>query len=160
MDVLASSPVTLCMSKITLAAGSTTTVSNTGTITYCIRGRAYTKSAITNGATPTTDAAKGSAFRPIVANQGTIIIWGLDKDGNQKACQGSIEALDASGNFLRAPELPVLPNTMCPMGAIVLKGGATLASAWTFGSSNLSGVTGMTYLFVDLLGMPDRPFIS
>lgn len=160
MDVLAASPVTLCMSKATLAAGTTSTVSTTGTTVYSIRGRAYSKSAITNGATPTTDAAKGSAFRPIIANQGTVIIWGLDSSGNQKACQGSIEALDASGAFIRAPELPVLPNTMCPVGAIILKGGSTLVSTFTFGTNNLSGVTGMTYTFIDLIGMPDRPFVS
>jgi hypothetical protein len=42
--------------KVALAAGTTTTISTTGTTTYGINGKAYSKAAITNGATPTTDA--------------------------------------------------------------------------------------------------------
>lgn len=160
MDYLAQVPLTMCTSKVTLAAGSTTTISSTGTILFCIKGKAYSKAALSNTATPTTDAAKGSAFRPISANQGTIVVIGLDKDGNVKACQGSIEPLDASGAFMRAPELPGIPDTMCPIGYIVLKGGSTLVGTWTFGSSNLSGVTGMTYTFVDLMTLPERPQIA
>jgi hypothetical protein len=49
---------------------------------------------------------------------------------------------------------------MCPIGYIVLKAGSTLSGTFTFGSSNLSGVTGMTYTFVDVIGLPDRPQIS
>lgn len=158
-DNLSNVPVTQCMGKVTLAAGTTTTISNTGTTVFAIRGKAYSKSAMSNAATPTVDA-NGKAFRPIIANQGTIIIVGFDKDGNVKAMQGSIEALDASGAFTRAPELPVIPDTMCPVGYIVLKGGSTLVSTWTFGTNNLSSVTGMTYTFGDLIGMPDRPIIS
>lgn len=160
MDALMQVPLTMCVAKVTLAAGTTTTISNTGAIPFCIKGKAYSKTAMTNVATPTTDAAKGSAFRPIVANQGTIVVIGLDSGGNVKAAQGGIEPLDVAGLFMRAPELPSIPDTMCPIGYIVLKGGSTLASAWTFGSSNLSGVTGMTYTFVDIMTLPERPQIA
>jgi hypothetical protein len=160
MDNLALLPMTFCASKVALAAGTTTTVSTTGTTTYCIHGKAYTKTAITNGATPTADAATGNAFTGITANQGTVVVVGLDASGAIKACQGAVQALDVDGNFVLAPQMPTLPDTMCPIGYIVLKGGSTLVGTWTFGSSNLSSVTGMTYTFVDLMSMPARPKVA
>jgi hypothetical protein len=160
MDNLQLAPLTLCMSKVALAAGTTSTISTTGTTTYGINGKAYTKAAITNGATPTLDAATGLAFNPIVANQGTIVVICLDAAGNVKAVQGGVTALDVSGAFIQAPAMPVIPDSLCPIGYIVLKGGSTLVGTWTFGTNNLSGVTGMTYTFVDLIGMPARPQVS
>lgn len=161
MNPLAQYSMTGCLSKVTLAAGTTTTISTTGTTTFGIRSKAYTKAAITNGATPTTDAATGAAFVPFAANYGTVVVIGLDKDGNIKAAQGSVQALDVGGLFIVPPQFPGLPDTMCPIGYIVLKGGTTLVGNFTFGSSNLSSVTGMTYTFVDVvLGLPDRPQVS
>lgn|SRR5574340_35607 len=160
MGPLEQNGLTMCTMKAAIAAGTTTTLSTTGTTLYCIRGKAYSKGAITNAATPTTDAATGSAFTGITAGYGTVVVVGFDKDGNLKACQGSVEALDSSGAFVRAPQFPTPPLTMCPIGYIVLKGGSTLVGTWTFGSSNLSSVTGMTYAFVDIMTMPDRPQIS
>ena len=160
MDALQQVPLTLCLSKVALAAGTTTTISTTGTTIFGIRGKAYSKAAITNGATPTTDAATGLAFPPLSANNGTIVVIGLDASGNVKAVQGSIQALDVSGNFILAPQLPAVPDTICPIGYIVLKGGSTLVGTWTFGTNNLSSVTGMTYTFVDVIGLPDRPQVA
>lgn len=160
MDPLAAAPGTFCPAKVTLAAGTTTTLVNTGTTPFCIKGKAYSKAAMSNAASPTTDARTGSAFTGIMANQGTVVIVGFDKDGNVKACQGSVESLDSSGNFILAPQLPIVPDTVCPVGYIILKGGAALVGTFTFGSSNLSGVTGMTYTFGDLMTMPPRPIVS
>jgi hypothetical protein len=161
MDIQALSSQTGCLSKATLAAGTTSTISTTGTTAYVIRSKAYAKSAISNGATPTTDAATGLAFPSLSANQGAVVLVGLDASGNVKAVQGGIQALDVSGNFLIAPQFGPIPDNFCPIGYIVLKAGSTLSGTFTFGSSNLSGVTGMTYTFVDVaLGMPDRPQVS
>lgn len=160
MDILAFSALTLGLSKAGLSAGTTTTISTANTYNYAINSKAYTKGAITNGATPTTDSATGAAFPGFVANQGTIVVLGLDASGNVKAVQGSVEALDVSGNFIRAPLMPPCPDNFCPFGYIVLKGGSTLSGTFTFGSSNLSGVTGMTYTFQDVIGWPARPQVS
>lgn len=161
MDFLQQQSLTGCLSKVTLAAGTTTTISNTGTTTFAIKGKAYTKAALSNAATPTTDAATGAAFTGITANQGTVVVIGLDSGGNVKAMQGTVTALDSAGAFITAPQMPYVPDTVCPIGYIVLKGGSTLVGTWTFGSSNLSSVTGMTYTFVDVaLGLPERPQIS
>jgi hypothetical protein len=147
MDIQSLSSQTGCLSKVTLAAGTTTTISTTGTTTYGIRSKAYSKTAITNGATPTTDAATGLAFPSLSANQGAVVLVGLDASGNVKATQGGIQSLDVSGSFLVAPQFGAIPDNFCPIGYIVLKAGSTLVGTWTFGSNNLSSVTGMTYTF-------------
>ena len=161
MDFLQQQSLTGCLSKVTLAAGTTTTISNTGTTTFAIKGKAYTKAALSNAATPTTDAATGAAFTGITANQGTVVVIGFDSGGNVKAAQGTVTALDSGGLFIAAPQMPYVPDTMCPIGYLVLKAASNLSGTWTFGSSNLSSVTGMTYTFVDVaLGLPERPQIS
>ena len=160
MDQLQQVPLTLCLAKAGLAAGTTNTLSTTAALTYGIKGKAYSKAAITNGATPTIDAASGAAFVPIAANQGTVIVLALDANGNLNAAQGQVQALDVAGNFILAPQLPDVPDTVCPIGYIVLKAGATLAGSWQFGTGNLSGVAGMSYAFQDLIGMPARPQVA
>ena len=160
MDALQQVPLTLCLGKVALAAGTTSTLSNTGATVYAIRGKACTRAAMANTATPIVDAATGLAFPPIVANQGTIVVVGFDAAGNLKAAQGSVQALDATGSFVLAPQPPAVPDTMCPIGYIVLKAGSTLAGSWQFGTNNLSAVTGMTYTFVDLITLTDRPQVS
>lgn len=162
MDTLQSTPVTQCMSKVTLAAGTTTTLSNTGTTTYAIRGKAYTKAAMTNAATPTTDAATGAAFTGVLANYGCVFLVGFNAAGSLLAVQGSITPLDTTGAFINAPQMGEPPTDFCPIGYIVIKAGSTAnaTTGWIFGSSNMSSVTGITYTFVDLCGLPDRPQIS
>lgn len=150
------------MSKATLAAGTTTTLSNTGTTTYAIRGKAYSKAAMTNVATPTTDAATGAPFVPVPANFGCAFLIGFNAAGALLAVQGELVPLNASGAFMNAPQFGGPPNDFCPIGYLLIKAGATASSApgWTFGSSNMSSVTGITYTFVDIAGIPDRPQIS
>lgn len=176
MDIQSAAPVTLCMSKVTLAAGTTTTLSNTGTTTYAIQGKPYTKAAMTNAATPTVDAATGLPFVPIpipgttqglpggipagAAGYGCIYIIGFNAAGALKAVQGDIAALDAAGTFLQAPGIPGLPNDFCPVGYEIVKLGPTAVATWTFGTNNNSGVTGATYIFGDLISLPGRPLTS
>jgi hypothetical protein len=170
MDMQAFVPLTACLSKVTLAAGTTTTLSTTGTTTFAIRGKAYSKTAITNGATPTTDYATGNAFLGVKANNGSVFMVGFDHTGALKAIQGTIEALDTSGNFIRAPQFGGFgpsgqgstDNDFCPIGYIVIQAGSTAdaTTGWIFGTSNMSSVTGITYTFVDVCGWPDRPQVS
>lgn len=163
MDNLSQIPLTLCLMKSALAAGTTTTISTTGTTHYAIKGKAYTLAAMTNAATPTTDVNSGAAFVRVGANEGSVYVVGLDSSGNVKVAQGSVESLDAAGAFLTAPQFPVIPDTVCPIGYLVIKAGSTAAakaSGWLFGTSNNSGVTGITYTFVSVIGLPARPQIS
>lgn len=164
MDNLSFIPLTLCTMKAALAAGTTTTYSTTGTTLYCIKGRAYSKAAVTNGATPTTDAVTGVAFLPLsfpasasVGGQGSVFVFGYDSGGTIRVCQGKVETLDSTGNFINTPQFPGIPDTICPFGWLVVRLGPTAVANWTFGTNNLSSVTGVTYSFSDCMTLPDRP---
>jgi hypothetical protein len=160
MDQLSQQPLTLCTVKAALAAGTTTTLTNTGTIAFCIKGKAYSKAAMTNATTPTADAATGATFVAVGVNKGSVFVIGLDAAGALKVTQGKITDLDSSGAFITAPEFGPVPSSVCPIGYLVTKVGAT-GSPWTFGASNLAGPpTGVTHTFVDLMTMPERPQVS
>jgi hypothetical protein len=164
MDALQQVPLTLCTSKATLATGtSVTTYSTTGSTLYCIKGKAYTTSAASTAATPTTDGTTGAAFVALAASQGCIYVWCYDGSSTTaataiKVCQGAIVALDASGAFISAPQFPTIPDTLCPFGYSVMKLGST-GSAWTFGTSNWNA-TGMTVTHQDVMTLPGRPQIA
>lgn len=160
MDILSPAPLTMALGNAGIAAGTTTTLTIANAISYAIAGKAYSKGATSNIATPTTDAVTGSAFPALSANQGAVVLVGLDASGNLKAAQGPSQALDATGAFIVAPQFPAVPDGFCPVGYVVLKAGATLSGTFTFGSSNLSSVTGMTYSFTSLITLPARPQIA
>jgi hypothetical protein len=57
---------------------------------------------------------------------------------------------------------PSLRWTSAPIGYLVIKAGSTAnaTTGWIFGTSNMAAVTGITYTFVDVIGLPDRPQIA
>ncbi len=170
MDNQALTPLTACLGKVTLAAGTTSTLSNTGTIVFGIKGKAYSRAALSNTATPTTDWATGNTFLPIMPNYGSVFLIGLDSGGNLRAIQGTLAPLDSSGNFKQAPVFGGFgpagsgstDNDFCPIGYIIVKAGATASAAgWYFGVGNLATpTTGITITYTDVIGWPDRPQIS
>jgi hypothetical protein len=162
MDAQQAAPSTLAFVKATLAAGTTSTLSSTGTIVYSIRGKAHSASALSNTATPTTDWSTLAAFTGVTATNGCVFMVGLNAAGALKCVQGTITPLDVSGAFVVAPQFGGLPLDFCPIGYIVIKAGATAnaTTGWVFGTNNMASVTGITYTFVDVVGMPDRPQIS
>ncbi len=161
-DYQSNVPANLCTVKATLAAGTTTTISNTGTIYYSINGKAYSKSAMTNAATPTTDLVTGAAFVGVKANKGSIFIIGLLSAGSVRVVQGSIVDLDSSGAFTIAPQIGPHPSDFCAIGYLLIKAGSTAdaTTGWVLGTSNNTGVTGITQAFGDLMTWPSRPIIS
>ncbi len=156
-------------SGLLTATGAVTTHDTTVTIVYALDGKLKTKTAITTGATPTTDIVTGAAF-PIlvggasVANtpgQGAIVVWMLQwSDGAVKCAQGPIEALDMQGNFVNAPQFPSVPAGMVPFAYQVLKAGATAsATAIRFGTANWNA-TGFTNAIQNVSFLPSRPQVS
>lgn len=143
----------------TSAFGANTTHATTNTINYAIDGKFYTKTAITGGTTPTTDAATGAAIT-LTANYGTVVVWALDSSGNVKVYKGETVPLDAAGNFLDAPEFPgTIPQTVTPFAYHIIKAGSTTSGTWTFGSSNWNA-TGLTHAARDVAFLPSRPQTS
>lgn len=158
MNSLLLAGATFCTSKAGLVTGTTSTLTH-ALVNFCVNGKAFTKAAATNAASPTVDFATKQAFRPLVANRGTIFVVGSNPAGALLACQGSIESLNAAGEFVAAPSLPTLPNDMCPIGYVIVRAGSSLSGSWLFGANNWS-VTGITVITGDLMAMPNRPFAS
>jgi hypothetical protein len=178
MDVLTQASQTQCFTKAGLAAGTTTTLTQTlvGGATaniFAIRGKTYSAAALSNTATPTADWATGKAFLPILANQGSVFLVGFDHSGTLRVVQGNIVPLDTvtvPGAFLAAPQFgasgPAGSGTndgdFCPVGYLVVQCGPTANNivGWSFGTNNMSGVTGVTYTLDDVCGFIDRPSIT
>lgn len=149
-----------------------TTLDSTGALSWTIKGKAYTLAALTTEATPTTDAVTGAAFKPVIGGgsvsgaygNGSVFVLCRDAAKASKVVQGSIVPLGSDGNFVpgNLPQFPEIPDTLAPVGYVVCKAGNTAATAgWIFGTSNFSGVTGITLTVADVaLGMPDRPQAS
>lgn len=155
--------LTLCLNKANLAAGTTTTFSTTGATEYAIQDKTYSTAAAANAATPTLDGNTGKAFVAVAPNKGSVFVFAYDGQATAanaiKVYQGTIEDLDSDANFIKPPQMPQTPDTVCPFAYMVLKAGST-ASNWTFGVSNQSGATGITYLRQDITNIPPRPQIS
>ncbi len=129
-DAVAKAPITMCLSKATVAAGTTSTISTTGTTTFIIESFFYTKAALSSVASPTTDWVTGNAFIPIpipltttglppgvpggCAGYACAYTLGFDTGGNLRAIQGPIVGLDANGNFISSA--PSLNPAMGPAG--------------------------------------------
>lgn len=160
MDNLMQSPLSICVTKAGLGAGTTTTFTTTSAVVFSNKGKMYSVAAATNVATPTLDADTSATFLPLNVNQGCTFLFGYNAAGVLNVTQSGLQALDAAGKFIIAPQIPAVPKGVTPFGYLVASAGSTLASAWTFGTSNLSGVTGMTYAFQDIMTLPDRPQVS
>lgn len=160
MQSIDSQGLTQCLSKASLAAGTTTTFNTTGATQYCIRSKMFSTAAAANAATPTLDSNTGKAFKPVNPNKGSVFVFAYDGQATAAAAikvfQGTIEDLDAAGGFTRAPEMPSLPDTVCPIAYMLVQVGSA-GSAWTFGASNQSGATGVNYTRQDISLVPDRP---
>jgi hypothetical protein len=143
-------------SGLLTAIGGVTTYDTTVTITYCVNNKAATKTAVTTGATPTTDSATGAAAATLTANKGRVVVWGLISGGTVVCYHGKNTDLDSSGSFLTAPQFPDVPDTVAPFAYQVLKAGST-AGTITFGTSNWNA-TGFTNTIQNvILGLPNRP---
>jgi hypothetical protein len=169
MDNLAIAPLTMCMSKAGLAAGTTVTISTVNAVVtniqYSIAGLLY---AVAVGANQSIagalDVNTGAAFVGVAKNQGTVFVACYNAAGTLSFAQGSVEALDTAGNFFVAPRWPVVPDTYCPIGYLVLKCASTYVAnpLWTLGTATgtLAATTGCTFAFGDLATIPGRPRVS
>lgn len=153
-------PLTLATTIAGLAVGTTTTITIANDVQFCIKGKGYKKTAASNAATPTTDAATGTAFNAIAVNKAGVFVICLDSSGAIKVVQGGIVDYNDSGEFYKgAPQFPGIPDNLCPIGYELVKVIST-GSTWTFGSSNQASQTGITKVLVDCFTLPERPQVS
>jgi hypothetical protein len=169
MDTLSYPGMNMCTtSGLLTATGAETVHDTTVAISFVINGKIASKSAITDGVTPTTDYNTTAAFPALVGGasvsgaygQGAIVVWGLISGGTVKCVQGVASSLDVNGSFVIAPQFPAVPDTMTPFAYQVLKAGATAsASAIIFGTANWNA-TGFTNAIVNVAVLPDGPQVS
>ena len=91
-------------------------------------------------------AAAGQALAitaPAASTQfrGALIVWTIDTGGTRR--MRSRGFFESNGDPL-ALEFPEIPVTEVPFAYFTLKAISTLSGTWTHGSSNWTGVTGMT----------------
>lgn len=144
-------------SGLLTATGAETVYDTTVTINYVIEGKIKTKTAVTDGATPTTDGVSGATFTALTANKGCIFLWCLNTGGTVKVLQGPVADM-AGGSFVVAPQFPDVPEDLVPFAYQVAKAGST-AGTIAFGTSNWNA-TGFTNAIVNVAVLPRRPQVS
>lgn len=150
----------LCFTASGLTAGTTTTSTIANDTTYSVGGQLYKKTAASNATTPTVDATTGAAFKPIVKDQACIFVYSLNAAGDIKVSQGPIVTLSEVTGGTAAVHFPGIPDSLTAIGYLYAQGGSTLSGTWTFGTNNLSSVTGMTYTFRELARIPGQPITA
>ena len=81
-------------SGLLTATGAEAVYDTTVTINFVIDGKIYTKTAITDGTAITTDVNTSAAFVTLTADQGCVLVWGLNADRE------------------RVPDLPLLADEL------------------------------------------------
>lgn len=145
-------------SGLLTATGAVTTHDTTVTICYSVNGKALTKTAITTGTTPTTDANTLAAIT-LTASKARTVVWCLDAAGAVKAVGGPIVDWDGVA-FKIAPDFGPIPDTLTPIAYQILKAASTLSGTWTFGSSNWNTAGLTAGVPVNVFVLPSRPQIS
>ena len=133
-----------------------TTYDTANTLNFTIGGQHYNKTAVTNGATPTTQA-DGKALATIGVSQGCALVWVINAAGTVGVLQGDVTGLDATNAFSRpdAAHFPGVPDAWCAFAYVIMRNGST-GSTFTIGVSNWDA-TGMTTGVYDVRTLPLRP---
>lgn len=144
-------------SSLLTATGAETVHDTTVALSFCINGKALSKSG-TNAdqTTPTVDAVTGAAITQ-VASQLRVVVWCYNASGTVKVVAGDVVSWDGT-NATPMPQFPNVPNDLCPFAYQVLKTSSS-AGTITFGTSNWNA-TGFTNAIVNVLVLPDHPQIS
>lgn len=148
-----------------MSAGSTSTYTTTTTTAGVINGLwVTTLASSSNTATPTTDASTGAAFLALQPNQCCAMVFGQNKAGAIKMCQGEIiptlvGVTTTVGGLLNAPQFPGLPNDFMVLAYCVVQT-APSAAAWTPGTSSWTASGVSTSTFVNCAQLPLRPQTS
>lgn len=148
-------------SGLLTATGAETVYDTTVTISFCVDGKAYTKTAVTDGATPTTDGNTSAAFTAVLPDKVCVFVWGLNASGTVSLYQGSIEDVDGDTDTAKIyPQFPAIPDTITPFAYTIYQTDGTSAAAGLRPGTDNWNASGLTVTHVNLMTMPDRPQIS
>lgn len=141
--------------------GAETVYDTTVTIVYTVDGKIKSKTAVTDGATPTTDGNTGAAFEAVLPDKVSVFVWGLNGSGTVSLYQGSIESVDGDTDVAKVyPQFPQIPDGITPFAYTIYQTtGASAAAGLRPGSDNWNS-TGLTATHVNISTLPLRPQIS
>lgn len=134
---------------------SATTYDITVAINFAIDGKAYSKSTVSNGASPTTDQ-NGDAFTALTAGKGCLFLWMMNSSGTVSVLQSDVVDLDGANTMITYPQFPAYDDDTYVAFAYTTVIAATGASSWTFGASNWDA-SNITSAAVNLCEIPSRP---
>lgn len=177
MNVQDLAGLTLAFGDAGIVAGTTTTMTASAAINYCIDGKAYIQPTTTNVQPATTDANTGVALEGVPAGYGTVIVFGYGSNQSTtiKMAQGEIVKIAPNtasytpGAFIELPEFPKIPDNFCPVGYVTVRVATDYTSGgkYIFGTSNTtatgaqnSAATAHANLFCSISAMPSRPQAS
>jgi len=156
--------ITMGLGNTLLSAisGAATTTFTAAAVPYAINGKAGTTTVQTTAAFPATDIQTGVAYAGLQkANTGTVVLVGVQLGATvYVAAQGSVESLDAGGNFINVPKFPSVPDNFCPLGYLVIKAGATFVAATFVPGTTNWNTTGITIAVQNIVALPDRPQVA
>lgn len=142
-------------------AGAETVYNTTATINYCIDGRFYSKTAITDGVTPTTDGNTGAAFDAVLPDKACVLVWGLNAAGTVSLYQGPIVDVDGDTDVLKsAAQFPSIPSNVCPFAYTLYQTNGTSSAAGLLPGTSNWNASGLTATHRNLLTMPSKPVAS
>lgn len=157
MQNLDSRGLNMCTtSGLLTATGGETVYDTTVTINYILNGKIATKTAVTDGATPTTGNTSGASIQ-LTASKARVVVWGLKSGGTVAVEEGPIVDYDGT-NYSPMPQFPAIPDNFVPFAYQVLKA-SSAAGTITFGSSNWNA-TGFTNAIVNIAVLPEHPQTS
>ena len=138
--------------------GAETVYDTTAAIVYTVDGKLYSKSAVTDGATPTTDGNTGDSFVAVGPDQISVFVWALNAAGTVSLYQGDVLDVDGDTDVAEVyPQFPSLPNTVTPFAYTVYQTtGASAAAGLRPGTDNWNA-TGLTATHVNVSSLPLRP---
>lgn len=142
-------------SGLLTATGAATTYDTTATINFSVNGELYQKTAITGGATPTTDINTGAAFVSLGTNKRSVFVWMMNNAGTVAVAQGEVVSTDESNLPIGLPQFPHIPTGYTPFAFHYFQTTAASA-AFLFGTTNWTG-TGFTKFIRNVSVLPARP---
>lgn len=145
-------------SGLLTTAGAETVYDTTVTIVFSIDGIAYQKTAVTDGATPTTDGNTGAAFNPVYPDQACVLAWCLNASGTVSLIQSEVVDVDGETDVIKQPiQFPNIPSDRVAFAYTLYQtDGTSSASGLRPGTDNWNA-TGLTATERNLLDQPSRP---
>jgi len=142
-------------SGLLTGTGAETFYDTTATINFEIDGKLYQKTAVTNGATPTTDGNTGAAFTGVAPDEVCVFVWGLNAAGTVSLYQGDVMSVDGDTDVAaQNSNWPGLPNTVAPFAYTIYQTDGTSSAGGISPGTEDWNDTGLTATHTNIATIP------